>query len=127
MKKLSKHFTRKELVCSCGCNEARVKNDLLYMLEAMRTFFDKPIIIHSGFRCQKKQESLIAQGLTKSKSSQHTAGLAADLHVANFKLYDLHESCKVLQDAGIIDGLGLYNWGVHVDKRGSKAFWDNRK
>ena len=121
---LSEHFRSEEFECTCGCHKSEMKQSAIEMLEEIRAYFgNKPIKVHSGYRCEKKQKQLIAQRLTKTLNSQHREGLAVDLHADFVDLETLHKGCGELQEQGIIDGLGLYNWGVHVDKRGYKAFW----
>lgn len=124
--KLSNHFDSSEFECSCGCGEAAMESKTIEMLENIREHFgENPVYVHSGFRCVRKQKNLIKQGLTTTLKSTHCKGLAVDLHIKNIDIEDLHWGCIELQKQGVIDGLGIYSWGVHVDKRGYKAQWNN--
>lgn len=56
-------------------NEKVIENlkKVMYILDIVRTYIGKPILINSGYRCQKLNE--MVGGVQKS---MHTKGLAAD-------------------------------------------------
>ncbi|HOX23495.1 MAG TPA: D-Ala-D-Ala carboxypeptidase family metallohydrolase [Elusimicrobiales bacterium] len=54
------------------------------VLEPVRTHYDKPVIIHSGFRCPEL--NMLIGG---SKTSQHMLSQAADFHVKGISLDDV--------------------------------------
>ena len=53
--------------------------------------------------------------------SQHLYGLAADLHSAASPAQMLAVAEDVMGHTG---GIGLYSWGIHVDKRSGYARWN---
>ena len=54
-------------------------------------------------------------------NSQHLYGLAADLHSAASPVQMLAVAEDVMGHTG---GIGLYSWGIHVDKRSGYARWN---
>lgn len=81
---VSEHFTKAEFKCGCGgkwCNGyngRKVNKELLDILEAIRYKFGKPVLITSGIRCQKYNDSLKGS----IKNSVHRTGGAADIYIA---------------------------------------------
>lgn len=120
MSNLSKHFSREEFACRCGCSFDTVDVDLLRELEALREHFEKPIRVTSGCRCRLHNKSVGG-----SEFSQHTLGKAADIVVDDVtpgQVYDWLDG-----HAPDKHGIGLYQRGsggwVHIDVRPSKARW----
>lgn len=86
----SEFFTLAELIKSSTANKRHIDNtppsevikNLQYgvdmVLDPLRRLYGKPIIITSGFRCQKLND--LVGGV---KNSWHTKGNAADIHVAS--------------------------------------------
>lgn len=73
------HFTAREFKCECGCGyPTKLDAKLLYRLEVLRSHYKKPIIITSGLRCQKYNDSLVGS----SKTSAHLKGNAADIYIS---------------------------------------------
>ena len=60
--KLSEHFTTGEFECRCGCGfGSRVEDiepNLIRVLERMRVFLDRPMIVTSGARCATHNEEV---------------------------------------------------------------------
>lgn len=81
---VSEHFVKAEFKCGCGgrwCNGyngRKVSKELLDVLEAIRYKFGKPVLITSGIRCQKYNDSLRGS----IKNSVHRTGGAADIYIA---------------------------------------------
>ena len=81
---LSEHFRKVEFKCGCGgrwCNGyngKEINKDLLDILEAIRYKFGKPVLITSGVRCQRYNDSLKGS----IKNSVHRLGGAADIYIA---------------------------------------------
>ena len=81
---ISEHFRKAEFKCGCGgrwCNGYNGKTvspELLDILEAIRYKFGKPVLITSGIRCQKYNDSLKGS----IKNSVHRLGGAADIYIA---------------------------------------------
>lgn len=120
---LTLNFNRAEFACkgsrNCCGGSAPVSMQLVAALQAFRDLTNMPLRINSGFRCVKHN-----QAVGGAKNSQHIFGTAADIA--------LPQGCLPLQFAALadslnqFDGIGIYNWGIHVDIRGAKARWDYR-
>lgn len=116
---VSKNFNRNEFQCSCGCEFDAVDIGLIKWLEKIREQFNSPVIIHSACRCIIRNRQIGSKD-----TSQHVKAKAVDFEVKGVehqKVYDYIN--KMIKDTG---GLGIYDWGVHIDNRKSKARWDNR-
>lgn len=105
-KQLSLHFNINEFRCKC-CNEVKVNNALLYLLEAIREHFKKPVIITSGYRCEKHNKKVGG-----SINSQHLKGFASDIIVAEVEPFEVYSYCEKINKYG---GLGKYDTFTHVD------------
>jgi len=120
--KLSEHFDSTEFECHCGCgfgnNEGDVHPDLVERLETLRAIAGVPLRINSGCRCPAHNADV--GGVP---NSQHVFGTAADIELPWG--YDVDELVEYAEEAGF-DGIGAYDWGIHVDVRGYLARWDNR-
>lgn len=102
---LSKHFTLDELTKSATAirlgidnipNETELKNlqDLVdNILEPLRHHYGRPIIITSGFRCEK-----LNKAVGGSKTSQHRFGQAADIRSVSDKRCDNKELFDMIRD-----------------------------
>lgn len=104
-------------MCPCGGGCAAVVDmSLLHKLEILREKTGA-ITITSGFRCQKYQDSLKAAGYeTAAGVSQHTLGMAADLHVPGLTGLELE---KLARGVGFM-AVGIGSTWVHVDERSDK-------
>lgn len=116
---LSKHFDSSEFACKDGCgglnDGADIDPKLVDVLEAMRQLIGKPLVLSCGYRCPKHNAEV--GGVW---NSQHVYGKAADVQTPD------GSTPRELADAADVagaDGIGVYNWGVHVDVRGEKARW----
>lgn len=120
-----KYFRKEEFKCKCGgryCNgyPAEIDMDMVRDADAIRERLGVPLRVNSGLRC--KQWNQIQGGATNSR---HLYGDACDLGkpegVTVDKMLDTAEDV-----VGSSGGVGAYDWGIHIDKRGSKARWDER-
>ena len=115
-----KYFGRHEFACKCGrCGGYPVEpsEKLLRVLDEIRDRIGEPVYINSGIRCPQHNASIDGA----SPKSRHMNGDAADIRAENTSpraLYDI--ACETVGTTG---GVGLYDWGVHVDTRGYKARW----
>lgn len=126
MEKLSKNFTFEELIYSATASrygidntptqqgKQKLKRLAQEILQPIRNAWGKPIIITSGYRCDKVN-SLV----NGSKNSQHRLCEAADIKVGgiqeNKKLFEL--IAKMVRDGKIKVGqlINEYNYSwVHV-------------
>ena len=112
---ISKHFTRWEFECKCGCGFDTVDVQLLATLEAVREHFGRPVIITSGCRCEAYNERVGGY-----KKSRHKLGRAADIVVKDVDPQDVYDWLDVHNTKG---GVGDYSTFTHLDSRGHKARW----
>lgn len=100
--------------------ELVVQGRLLALLNGIRSRFEKPILVNSGYRSPEHNKAV--GGVP---GSYHTMGLAADIRPVN--LDDLAELQQICIEMNTLGGVGLYDTFVHVDCRGVRSRWDNRK
>ncbi|MGB2335684.1 MAG: D-Ala-D-Ala carboxypeptidase family metallohydrolase [Alcanivorax sp.] len=105
---LSKHFSRYEFACKCGCGYDTVDAELLRVLEDVREQFNEPITITSGCRC--KRHNVDVGG---AFNSQHLYGRAADITVADTMPAAVARFAHVM----VVPGIGEYNSFTHLDTR----------
>ena len=116
----SQFFKRSEFECSCGCGFAVVDTELLEVLEDVREWFKKPVIITGGNRCQK--HNIQVGGALKS---QHVFGMACDFKVQGVHEDEISTYLKITYPEKY--GIGRYSGRTHIDVREFPARWDNRK
>ena len=105
---LSANFSRDEFRCPCGCGGDTADAELLTALELIRSYFDVPVTINSGYRCFAHN---IAVG--GGARSQHLAGRAADIVVVGVSPDDVATYAETLE----LGGVGRYSGWTHVDTR----------
>ena len=113
---LSKHFTRNEFACNCGCGSNTVDYALLVILEKVREHFGKPVTVNSGHRCAK-YNALVGG----AKNSQHVLGRAADIVVLGVSPQEVVK--YLLETYPDQYGIGRYETFTHVDTRDWRARW----
>lgn len=119
-----KYFTIKELISSSTATQHNINNTptkeieenlkalVDNILDPLREAYGKPIIVTSGYRCEKLNTLLKG-----SKTSQHRFGQAADIRTSldtpteNKKLFDLVQKLNLPFDQ-LIDEYN-FNW-IHV-------------
>ncbi len=123
---LSEHFDRREFACkgkNC-CSHTSVPNEgLVAALEDFRAIVGgKRIVPSSAFRCLKHNRR---EG--SKDSSQHVWGRAVDIHTLDRMTVEEMAAAAEQVSAFRDGGIGLYDWGIHVDVRpdGPKR-WDYR-
>lgn len=116
-------FSRTEFRCPCGrCGGFPVEpqESMVRTVDEIRRRLGIPISIvdsdGSGVRCVAHNAEV--GGVA---NSQHLYGLAADLHSAASPA----QMKAVAEDVmGRTGGIGLYDWGIHVDTRPGYARWN---
>ncbi len=112
----SKYFTREEFRCQCKgkyCNGFPYEptKELIFTLDRIRERLGVPITIvesgGSGVRCAKHNAEV--GGVY---NSEHLYGRAADLHSSASPAAMKAAAEAVMGKTG---GIGLYDWGIHVD------------
>ena len=125
--KLTEHFTLEELTNSPTANRLHIDNfpsdtiisslmELSELLEKIRNIYSKPIVVTSGYRCEK-----LNKAVGGVKTSQHMKGEAADIRSLsntrkdNKELFDL--IVKMVKNNDIYVGQVIdeynYNW-IHI-------------
>jgi len=124
---LSPHFSKHEIACRCGgCGFDDINPALLYVLEAVREHFGKPVTITSGCRCEHwnrlQKGSQYSQHLPRElPGTKRKVANAADIKVKDIIPGVVADYCEAL--VGDRGGVGRYGVWTHVDVRGEKARW----
>ena len=117
-------FDREEFRCKCGgkyCNgfPAEPHEATVRYADAIRKRIGKPIPVNSGLRCPTWNQ--IQGGVS---NSNHMDGGAVDLGcpsgVSPAEMWDA--ATAVMGNTG---GIGIYDWGIHIDD-GPYSSWDDR-
>ena len=116
LKMLSKHFSREEFACKCGCGFATVDIDLLNTLEVVRNHFQSPVTINSACRCDEHNENIGG-----SYGSKHKKGIAADIVVKGIEPSKVYSFLDGFAPNRF--GLGKYDGFTHIDVRDMKSRW----
>ena len=110
-----RYFTRAEFRCPCGkCGGFPVEPDekMVRTVDAIRAKLGKPIGIvdsgGSGVRCPEHNAKV--GGVA---TSYHLKGMAADLHCDTATPAEMKKAAEAVM--GKTGGIGLYDWGIHVD------------
>ena len=109
---LSKHFSINEVECKCGCGYHSVNPVTLQCVEKLRESWGLPIIPGSVCRCTEHNKHVGG-----SRTSKHLTGEAFDIPcrglIKQAELLDIILNIPEFHNGGI----GLYDWGIHVDTR----------
>lgn len=120
--KITTHFSLHEFSCRCGCempSYVRREIELLALrLEVIRAYFDRPLIINSGYRCHAYNRLI-----NGARTSYHIKGMAADFVVVGLNSASVQKAVEALMDVGDITkgGIGYYSSFTHYDRRGYVA------
>lgn len=113
---VSPHFKVREFACQDGTDPVFIDQDLINLLEQIRTHFNAPITINSGYRNPSHNKKV--GGATYS---QHVYGKAADIVVKGIAPATVAAYVETLiPNSG---GIGTYSSWVHVDTRAKKSRW----
>lgn len=117
-KQLSAHFKVREFACGDGSDAVLVAPRLVMVLETVRTHFDAPVVIHSGYRTPQYNAKV-----NGAAHSQHCYGMAADISVKDQTPAAVAAYARQLMpDWG---GVGVYakKCFTHIDVRETRADW----
>jgi len=116
-KNLSAHFKVKEFACQDGSDTIFIARELPMVCEYIRMRCNKGITINSGYRTTTHNKKV--GGVT---NSQHLYGTAADLKKpTGFTPAKMASIAReIMPNWG---GVGIYDWGIHVDVREKKTDW----
>lgn len=113
---ISKNFKRKEFACKCGCDYDSINPKLIPVLEDMREYFGKPVIVNSGCRCETHNRNVKG-----APNSQHLYGNASDVRINGVPPVEIYRYFDRKYPNTF--GIGLYNTFVHIDVREKRARW----
>lgn len=115
----SEHFKFSEFTCKDGTEVPKQYwynlQSLMDILEKVRAYWDKPVIIVSGYRTPSYNKSVDG-----AEKSQHLYANAADIQVQDVSASEVY---GVLNRAFVNYGVGKYDNFTHIDNRGYKARW----
>lgn len=114
------HFDRSEFKCKCGkCDGFPVEpsKELVSVLEKIRKYFGKPVVVNSGIRCANHNANV--GGANKS---QHLEGTAADIVVEGIAPERVAMYAETLLPKK--GGIGRYKTFTHIDVRSVKSRWN---
>ena len=122
-KLVSPHFRVREFACNDGSDVVLIHPILPVWAEALRTINGafSPRYDGSAYRTVSYNATLDGA----SPKSKHCQGIAMDVHAKNATVQELYDLGLTL--VGDTGGLGLYDWGIHIDCRTIKSRWDYRK
>jgi uncharacterized protein YcbK (DUF882 family) len=120
----TQNFTLAELACKDGTPVPYALRPLaiklLLQLETIRSIWDKPIIITSGFRTWSHNKAVDG-----SPISFHLLCMAVDFKVQGVEPREVYAAVLHLMQAGEIEkgGIGEYDTFIHYDIRGYITSW----
>lgn len=94
---------------------------LAVQLEIIRSHFNSPIKINSGYRNLEYNRNIGSKD-----TSQHILGTAADIVVEGYTPDEVADALEFLISTGMLKegGVGRYNSFTHYDIRGTRARWN---
>ena len=98
------HFKVKELECHCGCGRMGMHDDMLRVLEEIRTEMKRPLYLTSAFRCREHNNKI-----SQVKNGPHTTGKAVDILISGA---DCLRLLDIARKHGV-SGVGLAQRGEH--------------
>lgn len=114
--KLSTNFKVREFACLDGTDTIFISDDLVSILQKVRTHFGKSVIVNSAYRTESHNKKVGG-----SDDSQHKYGMAADIRIAGVSPKTIATYVnKLMPDRG---GIGVYSSFVHIDVRTKKSRW----
>ena len=118
--KLSANFKVKEFACKDGSDKILISDELVDVLQKIRTHFGKAVTINSAYRTTSHNKKVGG-----ASNSQLLYGTAADIKVSGVApklVADYAET--LLPNTG---GIGRYSSFTHVDVREKKSRWNGLK
>lgn len=115
--KVSENFKVKEFASTDGADPIFIAPELVVVLQRIRSHFNKPITINSGYRTHARNTAVKG-----AKNSQHLYGMAADIVVSGVSPLQVAEYAeKLMPNTG---GIGRYPTFTHIDVRKEKSRWN---
>lgn len=134
---ITPHFNINEF--KCKANGEMLLNaqviDHIRRLEKMRIWYNRPMIVNSGYRTLEYNLKI-----GSSSKSKHILGIATDiaLPLSEFSAFSKRRKeqffqniknkwMELCEEDGLGGGVGFYDSFFHLDSRKVAAFWDERK
>ena len=112
--KLSAHFSRTEAECNCGCGQDVADYDTVWLLEAIRAYVGRPVIVTSWNRCVRYNRLVGGAG-----NSKHLTGRACDFQIKGFSDRQYRDLVKYITSTLMIGTGGCHFYErkgfIHVD------------
>lgn len=120
-RQLAKNFRVREFACKDRSDTILIDDALVVALQQLRDYFNKPVIIGSGFRTDTYNARIGG-----ARNSLHLRGMAADIDVGRPALDPLIV-CMKAQALGL-SGLGCYQYAngqswSHIGSGATGKFW----
>jgi uncharacterized protein YcbK (DUF882 family) len=115
--RLTSNFYRDEFACqgeNCCNNSAPISLKLVTLLQKLRNLSKKPLIVTSGFRCNKHNKAIGG-----AENSYHTKGMAVDVKTP----LPAHDFLLLIKKIPEIKGVGIYSSWFHLDIRDKEYCW----
>ena len=113
---VSDNFKVREFACKDGSDVVFVSEELVDVLQDVRNFFGKAVVINSAYRTV--QHNAAVDG---SKNSYHCYGMAADIVVRGVPAANVYKYLDEKYPNKY--GIGKYSGFTHIDVRSTKARW----
>ncbi len=115
--KISSNFRVKEFACSDGSDPIFIADELVSILQKIRTHFGKAVTITSAYRTPARNVDVGG-----TVYSQHLYGMAADIKVSGISPKKVSAYAEtVMPDRG---GIGTYSTFTHIDVRKKRSRWN---
>lgn len=111
------NFRVKEFRCKDGSDEVKIDGSLVEILQRIRTYFGRPVIINSAYRTPAYNEKVDG-----ASQSYHLFGTAADIRIDGVAPITIAAYAEGIG----VKGIGMYHSFVHVDTREKKYYWVNK-
>lgn len=107
----SRHFSKNELRCKCGCDFPGMDGNFIIRLEHIRGLMGSPLYLSSAYRCPAHNQKVSHSG----PKGPHTTGRAVDIKIGGI---DAHRLLK-FAFAAQFTGIGVNQSGstrfIHLD------------
>lgn len=122
-KQVSEHFRVREFRCKDGSDKILISEELILVLEKLRSKLSCSININSGYRTKAHNKKVGGSAVSK-----HLKGMAADIICKkDGKTVPAKTVCLAAQDLGL-DGIAyISSSATHIDVRGYRWWADETK